>query len=319
LTASAGFTFNPTGNVLTANGNINGSNFFTGGVVSAGGNVTGNIVLGANAVFGTSFVPVTGATITVNATNSIKLPVGNIAERPAGTPGMLRFNSQSNGLEVYDNTTWQPIGGTSFTVIGDNQFAGDGSTLTFTLSSTQTTNSCIVTINGVTQIPGTAYTVTGTALTFTEAPQAGDDIDVRTLTTTTSVVSISNSPANAIISVSDTSNIVLVTGQLSATGNMYAPNFVQSSDSRLKDNITQITNAGQVVNALQGVGYDWINGSGHAYGVIAQEVEKVVPEAVATNAEGMKSVNYSMLIPFLIETVKQLSQDVAELKGLIKK
>ena len=42
LGASAGFTFNTTGNVLTANGNINGSNFLTAGVVSATGNITGN-------------------------------------------------------------------------------------------------------------------------------------------------------------------------------------------------------------------------------------------------------------------------------------
>ena len=74
-----------------------------------------------------------------------------------------------------------------------------------------------------------------------------------------------------------------------------------------------------MVDALNGVGYDWTDGSGHAYGMLAQAVEEIIPEAVKTNADGIKSVNYQMVIPFLVETVKQLRQDIADIKDQLKK
>jgi hypothetical protein len=108
-------------------------------------------------------------------------------------------------------------------VIADEQFAGDGSTVAYTLGSTQTTASCIVSINGVVQIPTIAYSVSGTTLTFTEAPEPGDIIDVRQLTTTTTVTTISNVSGNASIGVSDTTNDVSVTGDL-VVGNIVNSN-----------------------------------------------------------------------------------------------
>jgi hypothetical protein len=137
---------------------------------------------------------------------------------------MVRFNTTNNNLEVYDNSQWSAVGTPSFTVIDNEQFFGDGSTVAFTLGSTQTTNSCIVSINGVVQIPITAYSVSGTdptcVLTFTEAPAQGDAIEVRQITTTTSVTSISNSSGNAVVAVSGTSNDVIITGDLLPTGNL---------------------------------------------------------------------------------------------------
>jgi hypothetical protein len=148
---------------------------------------------------------------------------------------MFRFNSTTNGLEIYNNTEWAPVGSTVFTVIDDEQFNGDGSTVAFTLATSQTTNSCIVSINGVVQIPTSAYSVSSTTLTFTEAPAAGDLIDVREITTTTTVSALSNgstefnipvSGGNAAISVGGTANVlvvtptdVIVTGNLTVTGN----------------------------------------------------------------------------------------------------
>jgi hypothetical protein len=53
--------------------------------------------------------------------------------------------------------------------------------------------------------------------------------------------------------------------------------------------------------------------------MLAQKVEEVLPEAVRTDANGIKSVNYQMVIPFLVETVKELRQDIAEIKAQLKK
>jgi hypothetical protein len=162
----------------------------------------------------------TNSIVAFNASNSILFPVGNTAQRPGtGVTGMIRFNSTLNAVEVYDNSTWATVGTPAFTVISDQQFNGDGTTVAFTLSAAATTNSAIVSINGIVQIPTSAYSVSSTTLTFTEAPQTGDLIDVRVLTTTTSVTSISNSPGNAVIAVSPTTNLVSITGNVVPVAN----------------------------------------------------------------------------------------------------
>jgi hypothetical protein len=175
------------------------------------------------ASFGTT-TQTTNALVSFNTTTSILTPVGNTAQRPSvGVTGMMRFNTNTNSLEVYDNSQWASVGVPVFTVIADEQFNGDGTTVSFTLGSTQTTNSCIVSINGVVQVPSVAYSVSGTdptcVLTFTEAPAAGDLIDVREITTTTSVTTLVNTSGNAIVEVTDAANTVIITGDLIPIGN----------------------------------------------------------------------------------------------------
>jgi hypothetical protein len=152
------------------------------------------------------------------------MPVGNTAQRPGtGVTGMLRFNSTLDAVEVYDADGWATVGTPSFTVITDEQFNGNGVAVDYTLANATTTNSTIVSINGVVQIPTIAYSVGGAGsnvLTFTEAPQTGDIIDVRALTTTTEVVAISNSPGNAVVATNPTSGIVEITGDLNPTANV---------------------------------------------------------------------------------------------------
>jgi hypothetical protein len=145
----------------------------------------------------------------------------------------LRYNSTVSQCEIWNGAAWVAVGGSTYTVITNEQFNGDGSTVTFTLGSSQTTDSCIVTINGVVQIPTTAYSVSGVfptcVLTFTEAPQVSDIIDVREITTTTSVTAIANSPGNAIVSVSPTIGQVNTTGNLVAQLNPVAPSLTANS------------------------------------------------------------------------------------------
>jgi hypothetical protein len=289
------------------------------GIYDTNGNIVFFVDAGTGtASFGDSSQTV-NSVVSFNATNSIKVPVGNSAQRPVGSTGQFRFNTTTNYLEVFDNNVWTQVGAPSYTLITDQQFDGTGSQVIFTLSGNATTAGTIVSINGVQQIPTTAYAVSGATLTFTEAPAVGDLIDVRVLTTTTTVYSISNGLGTAEISVVDGSSNIAATGNLVVSGNVYAQNFVNTSDASLKDNVTPIVNAAQVVNGLQGVGYDWKDGSGHAYGMIAQAVEQILPEAVSTNDAGIKSVNYIMVIPFLIETVKELRQDIEAIKAQIQK
>ena len=162
----------------------------------------------------------TNAIVAFNATNSILMPVGNTAQRPStGVLGMLRYNSIDDALETYTSGGWSTVGVPVFTVIADEQFNGDGATVAFTLGSSQTTASCIVSINGVVQLPTVAYSVSGTTLTFTEAPLSGDVIDVRQITTTTTVVAISNTGGNAVVAPNATAAQVDITGDLVPVAN----------------------------------------------------------------------------------------------------
>jgi hypothetical protein len=148
------------------------------------------------------------------------------------------------------------VGVPVFTVIADQQFAGDGSTLAFTLGSTQTTNSCIVSINGVVQIPTLAYAVAGTdptcVLTFTEAPAAGDVIDVRQITTTTTVTSIANSSGNAVIAVSATAAQTNVTGDLSVSGTILGGNINSTAITSGTSNMSIVSSGGNIRGNVAG-------------------------------------------------------------------
>jgi len=222
LILSSGFIDGPAAGRITINGSDIDTDFAVDGDTLA--NVFYVDAGTGTASFGAS-TQVTNAIVNFATTTSFKTPVGNTAQRPSvGVTGMVRFNTTTNSLELYDNTTWTSVGVPAFTVIADQQFTGNGVQTQFTLSSTQTTNSCIVSINGVVQIPILAYSVSGTnptcVLTFTEAPAAGDVIDVRQITTTTSVTSISNSSGNAVIAVTDTSATITMTGDLEVTGNV---------------------------------------------------------------------------------------------------
>ena len=155
----------------------------------------------------------TGATLKVDSTDSILIPVGTTAQRPSAATGMIRFNTSIDAFEFYDSAAWTTAG-SDFTVIATQNFSGDNSTVAFTLSNAQTTASCIVSINGVVQLPTTAYAVSGTTLTFTEAPLSGDVIEVRKITTTTTITSLANGDSTAIVECVDSSAVVRITGDL---------------------------------------------------------------------------------------------------------
>lgn len=112
-----------------------------------------------------------------------------------------------------------------------------------------------------------------------------------------------------------TSGNVTVNGSLSATGDVTA---YASSDKRLKDNIELIPNAVQKINQINGVSFDWNDKSehtGHDIGVIAQEIEAVLPELVKTRDDGYKAVRYEKIVALLIEAVKEQQLQIDELKA----
>lgn len=88
-----------------------------------------------------------------------------------------------------------------------------------------------------------------------------------------------------------------------------------SSDVRLKEDIRQIDDALALVNQLRGVSYVRKDTKKASVGVIAQEVEQVIPSLVHTDENGLKSVAYANMVGVLIEAVKELSNRVKELEA----
>ena len=106
-----------------------------------------------------------------------------------------------------------------------------------------------------------------------------------------------------------------VTGTISVTGS--STSYNTSSDQRLKENIADADDAGSKIDAIQVRKYDWkADGSHQDYGMIAQELLEVAPEAVSVpeDSEEMMGVDYSKLVPMLIKEIQSLRNRVAQLE-----
>ena len=101
-----------------------------------------------------------------------------------------------------------------------------------------------------------------------------------------------------------------VSGTIRATGDVIA-----YSDIRVKENIKTIDNAVDKVKALRGVEYNKIDSTEQSIGVIAQEIEEVIPQVVKEDEEGMKSVAYGNITAVLIEAIKEQQKQIDELKS----
>ena len=112
------------------------------------------------------------------------------------------------------------------------------------------------------------------------------------------------------------SNSTHVTGTIESTSDIIA---FSSSDRELKSNILPIPWALEKINKIGGYSFDWNEEKQDIYkgtdiGVIAQEIEEVLPELVQTRENGYKAVKYDKLVSLLIEGIKDLSKEVDELK-----
>jgi hypothetical protein len=97
-----------------------------------------------------------------------------------------------------------------------------------------------------------------------------------------------------------------------STGTVTAVDFNSTSDINLKENIHTVGNALEITEQLRGVSFDWKETGRSSYGVIAQELEAVLPELVKQGE--VKSVNYNGIIGVLIEAIKELKKEIADLR-----
>ena len=110
---------------------------------------------------------------------------------------------------------------------------------------------------------------------------------------------------------------VTINATVDVTGTVNATDFNTTSDLNRKTNLQPIEGALDKVGQLRGLTFDWKDGQGTSAGVIAQEVEAVLPEAVRTcsDAQGQfKAVNYNAVMGLLVEAIKDLQAEVADLR-----
>jgi hypothetical protein len=288
---------------VTASGNVTAENYF-----GNGSNLTG-IVTSITAGSGISVDQSTG-NVTITATGG-----GGVSEESYWSQTSIGIHTLSNvGVGTTNPTS-------ALTIQGDANISGVTTSSggfvgnligDVTGTATTSTNSNNTNITNDTSSSSTHYPtfvsnvsgyrpqkVTSSRLTF--VPSTG------TLGITSINCSGTITVGTLIASSVNYNGNVSITGDLDVLGDISS-----SSDINLKENIKTVENSLNTLTQLRGVSFDWKETGRSSYGVIAQELEEILPELVKTGE--VKSVNYNGLIGVLIEAVKELSEEVKELK-----
>ena len=286
--------------------------FKTGGIQLAGGTASTNTstgdlqVLGGVGIGGALYV---GGTITGTVTTATNLA--------GGTAGAIPYQS-SAGVTNF-------IGiGTVNTVLTSN-----GSTATWTTTSTLTVASAVTATNlasgtagaipyqtapGVTGFIGTG--TTGYVLTMGATTATWQATTVATAvadtTTTATYYPVFTDRTTGIFSTATITSSKLTWNP--GTGILTAVDVNTTSDLRQKTNIAEIADPLALLDQIKGWAFDYKDSGLSSYGVVAQELEKILPQLVGEHDTGFKTVRYLPLIAILIEAVKDLAQEVKTLK-----
>ena len=276
--------------------------------------------IGADDDFKITHDGTTGATIlanplTITSTNAstYSTNAGILTLQGAGgvlvtsTGGKMRINGAGQNVDISGsalniNTT----GAVSINSAAASNFTTTSGNLT--LHANSATGNVIITANNAT---GMIVNSNGNVGIGTITPSVKLEVDGEIKVSTK--VSINSAGTNT-----DT------TLRLDVQGTVEATSYNATSDSRFKTNIQPVTDSLSTINQLNGVSFTWIGDDTNkpVLGLIAQEVEKVLPEIVNTstteNKEGFKqkSIHYDGLFPHLIESIKTLTQ---EKKALVSK
>ena len=150
------------------------------------------------------------------------------------------------------------------------------------------------------------------------------------LNSTGDIEIINSAYSSTIYSLSDSGNGYYAGGLGVGTASPTTPGLIRasndvvsfySSDERLKDNKVKINNALIKLDKINGYEFDWIpapgihENEGHDIGVIAQEIEAILPEIVTTRDNGYKAVKYEKIVPLLIQAIKELKTEIDSLKS----
>jgi hypothetical protein len=295
------------GIALTA---INASNIASGTIANA--RTTADTANGASTIVlrdasgAFSAGAITGSSISGNGIALTAINASNIASGTLATGRISGSYTGITGVGTLAAGTWNG------SVIGA-QFGGTG-------SANLTANNVILGNGaGTVQVvaPGTANNVlTSNGTTWISQASGGGGLTLTNDTSTNaSYYPLLTTSTSGSISVANVSSTKLIYNP--STGNLSATIHHSSSDARLKTEITPISDALVKVSQINGVTYirtDNDQNIRHT-GVIAQDVEKVLPEVIAVGVDGYKVVAYGNMIGLLVEAIKELKAEVDALKG----
>jgi hypothetical protein len=148
----------------------------------------------------------------------------------------------------------------------------------------------------------------------------GASDDVRFYSTGTNLKMIIKSGGNVGIAVSNPSHRLQVGGTIYSSSVIYSNSYVQApyfnatSDVRHKENVCDLTDPLEKIASIRGVNFKFSDNSKIHAGIIAQEVDKVIPEAISKEDDSKWTANYNTLIAYLIESVKTLKNENDTLK-----
>jgi hypothetical protein len=345
----------PTTGIISVKGNVSMQDG-TAKFLSSGGT---NIVFGNNLVITGSITTtgaINGLTLSTGiVSSSAQITYASISSIPAGivsgstqvTPllptGTVSGSSQIAYADISSIPSGIVSGSSQITAGSTTNFATDVKTQLN--SNTVVSGSSQITYASISSIPagivsGSSQVSLGSASgNIALATQTTGDY-VASLVASTGVTITNNSGENATPSiaigqaVATSSNVQFnslgigmaasaTAGRIDATNDVVA---FSSSDIRFKENITPIENALDKISKISGNTYDWKaeNKAEHGYegndvGVIAQEIEAVLPQLVQTRESGFKAVKYDKLVALLIEGIKEQQTQIHSLTIEIEK
>ena len=304
VTAGTGMT-STTGNVIATAGQVNAGTSMTAGTgVTA---TTGNVVATAGQVnAGTSM----SATTTITAGTGMTATTGNVVAT-AGNVVATAGNVVATAGQVNAGTSM--TAGTGITATTGNITASAAASIVQangTTDATSTSTGALTTAGGL----GVAKQAwVGTNLTM---PGAGAVLALTDSGSSVAVSGTTNATTSSTGSIT-TAGGVGVVQDIYCGGNVYATSFKATSDATMKTNIMPLTGTLNIVKQIEGFQYNWKDqtmGSGLQTGVLAQQLEEIGLDHMVDNEHSHKSVNYLALFPYLIGAIKELSEEVEELR-----
>ena len=293
---------------VAENGDVSVSNDLT---VAGDTIITGDLtVSGTTTTINTSELNIGDNIITLNSdeTGTPSQNAGIEVERGTATNVAIRWNETSDAWEFTNDGTTYVAFGTSATFTGTTDGINEGTTNLYYTDARADARATLrinaATTDNISEGTGNLYFTNARAISaLTSADVQTDSLGVGTAASGT-------------------------TGEIRATDDVTA---YYSSDASLKENVTNIENAIEKVQQMRGVEFDWtdeyLDAKGgeddyfvrkHDVGVIAQEVEQVLPEVVATRENGIKAVKYDRITSLLIEAIKEQQSQIEMLKSEIK-
>jgi hypothetical protein len=231
----------------------------------------------------------------------------------------IAADSVALGTDTTGNYVASLVAGTNITLSNNS---GEGATPTIGLTNNAITvgstaislGGSATTIAGLTSVTSTGFTgaLTGNASTATTA----GTVTTAAQTAITSVGTLTS----LTVSGATATGALTVTGAVTATGDITA---YFTSDKRHKNNIQTISNAVLKVKQLNGVTWEWnddvneVTKSTPKTGLIAQEVQEVLPEVVKTREDGFLALDYSKMVGLLVEAIKEQQIQIEQLKAQI--